>query len=48
MQIRLSTHSELCEKMLDYFDEEEAVTCVAGILQTWVADGLFSGYCIAR
>ncbi len=36
--------SDLCEKMLEYFDEEEVVQWVAGALQTWISDGIFSGY----
>lgn len=38
--------SDLCEKMLDYFDEDAVVQWVAAALQTWVNEGIFSGYTI--
>ena len=36
--------ADLCETMLEHFDEEEVVQWVAGTLQAWIGDGIFSGY----
>lgn len=36
--------SDLCEKMLEYSDEDAVVQWVAGALQTWINNGMFSGY----
>lgn len=33
---------DLCEKMLEYFDEDSVVEWIAGVLQTWINDGFFS------
>ena len=35
--------SDLCEKMLEYFDEEAVVPWIADALQMWITDGIFSG-----
>jgi len=35
--------SDLCEGMLAHFDEDEVVQWVAGTLQAWINDGIFTG-----
>lgn len=39
-----ATFSGLCEMMMNAAEEEEIVSWIAGILQIWVSEGLFSGF----
>lgn len=34
--------SDICEGMLNYFDDKTVIESVSGILQTWIHDGMFS------